>query len=69
MKKKNDKQIKIPILPLRDIVVYPYMVIPLFVGRKKSIECIEKSLKKDKKIMLVTQKKNTIEEPKKKRFV
>jgi ATP-dependent Lon protease len=66
MKKKNDKQIKIPILPLRDIVVYPYMVIPLFVGRKKSIECIEKSLKKDKKIMLVTQKKNTIEEPKKK---
>ncbi|CAL4323216.1 endopeptidase La [Buchnera aphidicola] len=66
MKLKKTQIIKIPILPLRDIVVYPYMVIPLFVGRKNSIKCIKKSLKRDKKIMLITQKKNEIEEPKEK---
>lgn len=58
------KIIKISILPLRDVVVYPYMVIPLFVGRKKSIQCIEYSMEHDKKILLITQKKSTIEEPK-----
>jgi len=59
-----EKIIKISILPLRDVVVYPHMVIPLFVGRKKSIQCIEYSMKHDKKILLVTQKKSTIEKPK-----
>jgi ATP-dependent Lon protease len=57
MNKKKIKYIKINILPLRDTIIYPHMVIPLFVGRKKSIKCIENAIKKDKKIMLVTQKK------------
>lgn len=57
--------IEIPILPLRDVVIYPNMVTPLFIGRKKSISCIESSIKKDKIILLITQKKATIEKPKK----
>ncbi|NIG99233.1 MAG: endopeptidase La [Buchnera aphidicola (Periphyllus acericola)] len=61
--KKKDKYIKIPILPLRDTVVYPNMVIPLFVARKKSIKLIDIALKINKKIMLVTQKKYSIEKP------
>ncbi|WP_343182443.1 endopeptidase La [Buchnera aphidicola] len=63
MNSECSKYIKIPILPLRDIVIYPNIIIPLFVGRKKSIQCIEYSIKKDKQIMLVTQKKSTIENP------
>ncbi|USS94798.1 endopeptidase La [Buchnera aphidicola] len=63
MKKRNYKYIKIPILPLRDTVIYPHMVIPLFIGRKKSIKCIEHAIKKDKRIMLVTQKKQSINKP------
>lgn len=59
------ENIDIPILPLRDIVIYPYMVTPLFIGRKKSITCIEFSMQNDKQILLVTQKKSTIEKPKK----
>ncbi|WP_343187688.1 endopeptidase La [Buchnera aphidicola (Periphyllus koelreuteriae)] len=64
MKEKKSKYIKIPILPLRDTVIYPYMVIPLFVGRKQSMKLINISIKKNKKIMLITQKKYSIEEPK-----
>ncbi|VFP83784.1 endopeptidase La [Buchnera aphidicola] len=59
------ENISIPILPLRDIVIYPYMVTPLFIGRKNSIKCIEFSMQNDKKILLITQKKATIENPKK----
>ena len=44
------------LLPLRDIVVFPHMVIPLFVGRDKSITALNEVMKKDKKIILVTQK-------------
>ena len=46
-----------PLLPLRDIVVFPSMVIPLFVGRDKSISALNEVMKKEKKIILVTQKK------------
>ena len=46
----------LPLLPLRDIVVFPSMVIPLFVGRDKSISALNEVMKKDKKIILVTQK-------------
>lgn len=63
MNPKCSEHIEIPVLPLRDVVVYPHMVIPLFVGRKKSIKCIEASMNKDKKIMLVAQKESSIEEP------
>ena len=51
-----DVKISSPLLPLRDIVVFPSMVIPLFVGRDKSISALNEVMKKDKKIILVTQK-------------
>ena len=54
-----------PLLPLRDIVVFPSMVIPLFVGRDKSISALNEVMKKDKKIILVTQKNSEIDDPKK----
>lgn len=53
----------IPVLPLRDVVVYPTMVIPLFVGRKKSITALDVAMSKDKKILLAAQKSADIEEP------
>ena len=43
----------IPVLPLRDVVVYPHMVIPLFVGREKSINALDTAMQEDKKILLV----------------
>ena len=55
----------LPLLPLRDIVVFPSMVIPLFVGRDKSISALNEVMKKDKKIILVTQKNSEIDDPKK----
>lgn len=54
---------EIPVLPLRDVVVYPHMVIPLFVGREKSIRCLESAMDSDKKIMLVAQKEASTDEP------
>ena len=48
-----DVKIERPLLPLRDIVVFPNMVIPLFVGRDKSISALNEVMKKDKKIVLV----------------
>ena len=60
-----DLKISLPLLPLRDIVVYPNMVIPLFVGRDKSISALNEVMKKDKKIILVTQKNSEIDDPKK----
>ena len=53
------------LLPLRDIVVFPNMVIPLFVGRDKSITALNEVMKKDKKIVLVTQKNSDVDDPKK----
>ena len=54
-----------PLLPLRDIVVFPSMVIPLFVGRDKSITALNEVMKGDKKIILVTQKNSEVDDPKK----
>ncbi len=62
MEKKWEKG-SAPLIPLRNIVVFPYMVIPLLVGRPKSIASIEKSLTQGKMIVLATQKKGFIEEP------
>ena len=56
-------RVEIPVLALRDVVVYPHMVIPLFVGREKSIKCLEAAMEKDKQIFLVAQKDATIDEP------
>ena len=53
------------LLPLRDIVVFPHMVIPLFVGRDKSITALNEVMKKNKKIVLVTQKNSDVDDPKK----
>ncbi|WP_372762788.1 endopeptidase La [Pseudoalteromonas sp.] len=56
-------RVEIPVLALRDVVVYPHMVIPLFVGREKSIKCLEAAMEKDKQIFLVAQKDATVDEP------
>jgi len=53
----------IPVLPLRDVVVYPHMVIPLFVGRDKSIKALEAAMENDKQILLVAQKSASQDEP------
>ncbi len=54
----------VPVLPLRDVVVYPHMVIPLFVGREKSIHALEAAMRTDKRIMLVAQKQADVDDPK-----
>ena len=55
----------LPLLPLRDIVVFPSMIIPLFVGRDKSITALNEVMKNNKKIILVTQKNSEVDDPKK----
>ncbi len=54
----------VPVLPLRDVVVYPHMVIPLFVGREKSIQALDVAMRTDRRIMLVAQKQADIDDPK-----
>ncbi len=54
---------KLPLLPLRDVVVYPHMVIPLFVGREKSIQALEAAMAGEKRILLVAQKNAATDEP------
>lgn len=53
----------LPVLPLRDIVVFPHMVVPLFVGREKSVRALEQVMKGDKQILLATQKNSADDEP------
>lgn len=54
---------RLPILPLRDIVVFPHMVVPLFVGREKSIAALEDVMQAEKRIMLLTQKDSATDDP------
>ncbi|MCV2885036.1 endopeptidase La [Aestuariibacter sp. AA17] len=63
MTEQRVDRIEMPVLALRDVVVYPHMVIPLFVGREKSIRCLEAAMEKDKQIFLVAQKDAGIDEP------
>ncbi len=56
--------IELPLLPLRDVVVYPHMVIPLFVGREKSIAALEAAMEGDKKILLIAQQQPADNDPK-----
>ena len=63
---KDDNQVKIPLLPLRDVVIFPHMVIPLFVGRDSSITAIEMAMESDKQVFLVGQKDSEVENPKRK---
>jgi len=59
----QEQLIELPVLPLRDVVVYPHMVIPLFVGREKSIEALEAAMAGEKEILLVAQKNASDDEP------
>lgn len=63
MNPERSERIEIPVLPLRDVVVYPHMVIPLFVGREKSIHCLEAAMEHGKQVMLVAQKEASTDEP------
>ncbi|RVT95428.1 endopeptidase La [Rhodovarius crocodyli] len=54
---------QIPVLPLRDIVVFPHMIVPLFVGREKSVHALEAVMRDDKQILLVTQKNAAQDDP------
>jgi len=63
LKKIKNNQIEIPLLPLRDIVVFPGMITPLFVGRSKSISALEEVMGKDKTIFIVTQKDAETDDP------
>src|SRR5690349_19722570 len=56
-------QPKYPVLPLRDIVVFPHMIVPLFVGREKSVRALEDVMKEDKQILLVTQRNAAQDDP------
>jgi ATP-dependent Lon protease len=58
-----NEQLELPLLPLRDVVVFPHMVIPLFVGRPKSIKALENAMEADKSILLVAQKSAAKDEP------
>ena len=53
----------LPVLPLRDIVVFPHMIVPLFVGREKSVRALEAVMKDDKQILLVAQKNAAQDDP------
>jgi ATP-dependent Lon protease len=55
--------ITMPLLPLRDVVVYPHMVIPLFVGREKSILALDHAMRGSKQILLVAQKQADVDDP------
>ena len=58
-----DNKETFPLLPLRDIVVYPKMIVPLFVGREKSIRALQTAIDNDQNIVLATQKDAAIEHP------
>ena len=62
MPKSVDRPV-LPVLPLRDVVVFPHMVIPLFVGREKSIVALEQSMAADKRIVLLAQKSAETDDP------
>ncbi|MDP8175977.1 endopeptidase La [Pasteurella skyensis] len=59
----NKKSIDLPLLPLRDVVVFPFMVMPLFVGREKSIQSLQAAMDNNKQLFLVTQKDPNNEDP------
>ncbi|VEI58264.1 lon protease [Pasteurella multocida] len=63
MSAKKTQQQTIPVLPLRDVVVFPYMVMPLFVGRPKSIRSLDEAMEAGKQLLLVSQKQADLEEP------
>ena len=63
MNAKRTQQRTLPVLPLRDVVVFPYMVMPLFVGRAKPISALDEAMNEGKQLLLVSQKQADLEEP------
>ncbi|GHB10393.1 endopeptidase La [Salinicola rhizosphaerae] len=63
MAQSSDQTLTLPLLPLRDVVVYPQMVIPLFVGREKSIRALETAMESDKRVLLVAQREAAHDDP------
>ena len=61
--KSSTKQKEMPMLPMREDIIYPGMTVPFFIGRKQSMEAVEEALKSDRKIFVVTQKDTSIEKP------
>ncbi len=65
----QEKTIVIPLLPLRDVVVFPHMIVPLFVGREKSIAALESAMKYEKGIFMVAQKNAKKDDPRSGRYL
>jgi ATP-dependent Lon protease, bacterial type len=63
MAHSHTEVLDLPVLPLRDVVVFPHMVIPLFVGRDKSMRALERAMETDKRILLVAQKSAETDDP------
>ena len=60
---RDDTPNAVPVLPLRDVVVYPHMVIPLFVGREKSIRALDQAMQDNKQILLIAQQSAEVDDP------
>ncbi len=60
---KFDVPSQLPLIPLRDVVIFPYMIFPLFIGREKSVKAVDKALSENRMVILVTQKDASVEEP------
>ena len=67
-KEKNEPR-KLPMMPIRDMVIFPYMMTPFVVGRLSSVRALEEALNGDRKIFLATQHDASIDEPKARRFI
>ena len=63
MSESQSETMVLPVLPLRNIVVFPHMVVPLFVGRDKTVRALEEAMRGDKQILLVTQKNENEDDP------
>src|SRR6478735_4831898 len=61
--KNSNEPIRVPLLPLRDVIIFPHMGVPLFVGREKSINALEQAMASDKEIVLSAQKKAKTNDP------
>ena len=59
----SEQRLFVPLLPLRDVVVFPHMVVPLFVGRSKSVNALSNAMNLDKRILLATQKNAGTDSP------
>ena len=63
MARSDSHLLDLPVLPLRDVVVFPHLVIPLFVGRDKSMRALEQAMEADKRILLLAQKSAETDDP------